>query len=225
MSLFSYAREGGAYMALLVLVSRLFVVLFCTPVHECAHAWMANKLGDGTARVNGRLTLNPLAHFSPIGTIMILVFGIGYAKPVPVNPYNFKNAKKGFALTALAGPVSNFIMAFVAQFISIFLRYANSGGSKGLEAVSLFFFYAALVNVSLAVFNFLPIPPLDGSRIFGLILPDKVYDKFLQYERYIMIGLFALLFTGVLDGVISAITSFVMKVITFIPALIFSNIF
>lgn len=225
MSLFSYAREGGVYMALLVLVSRLFVVLFCTPVHECAHAWMANKLGDGTARVNGRLTLNPLAHFSPIGTIMILVFGIGYAKPVPVNPYNFKNAKKGFALTALAGPVSNFIMAFVAQFISIFLRYANSGGNKGLEAVSLFFFYAALVNVSLAVFNFLPIPPLDGSRIFGLILPDKVYDKFLQYERYIMIGLFALLFTGVLDGVISAITSFVMKVITFIPALIFSNIF
>lgn len=225
MSLFSYVRNGDVMTALLVLVSRLFVVLFCTPVHECAHAWMANKLGDGTARVNGRLTLNPLAHFSPIGTVMILLFGIGYAKPVPVNPYNFKNAKKGFALTALAGPVSNFIMAFVASFVSMFFLYVNKSGNVGLDAVSDFFYYAAIVNVSLAVFNFLPIPPLDGSRIFGLILPDKIYDKFLKYENYIMIGLFVLLFTGVLDGVLSTITGFVMNVITFIPALIFSNIF
>lgn len=223
MSIFSYVANGNISTAVIILLSRLFVVTCCTPVHECAHAWMAHKLGDDTAKINGRLTINPLAHFSPVGTIMILIFGIGYAKPVPVNPLNFKNAKKGFALTSLAGPVSNLIMAFVSQFISLLLIYA--GNSTFTDLLSDFFFYSAVVNISLAVFNFLPIPPLDGSRIFGLILPDKAYDFFLKYEKYIMIGLMVVLFTGALDGVLSTISAYLMRAISFIPNLIFSRIF
>lgn len=225
MSLITAIRSGETLTALLIILSRAFVVFCCIPIHECAHAWVAHKLGDDTARLSGRLTLNPFAHFDPIGTIMIFLFGIGYAKGVPVNPRNFKDYKKGFALTSLAGPVSNLIMAFIAQFIFVGISAFNKGQNAGVNAVAYFFFYAASVNVSLAVFNFLPIPPLDGSRILGLFMSDKVYTKYLQYERYIMIGLIVLLFTGALDGIIGAVSSFVLRVITYIPEFIFGRIF
>lgn len=176
----------------------LFVV-FCTmPVHEYAHALAAHKLGDDTARLSGRLTLNPFAHIDVMGIILIVLFGFGYAKAVPVNPRNFKDSKKGMALTALSGPGANLIMAFIFLLIGdammVFLT------SAAAEAISTFFVLAAVININLAVFNLLPIPPLDGSRILGLLVPDKYYYQIMKYERQIMLVIFILLFTGALTA-------------------------
>lgn len=209
--LLSLLRNGFDLGNLIIYVFSMAFVVFCTlPVHEYAHALVATKLGDRTPRLQGRLTLNPMAHISPIGALMILLVGFGYAKPVSVNPRNFKNPKKGMALVAVAGPVSNMLMGFIAEFFAILcLKFSvNTGESFLLWAVYMFFNYAAIVNIQLAVFNFLPIPPLDGSRILQLLIPSKYYYKFLQYERYIILVVFALLFMGVLTVPLSYITSF-----------------
>lgn len=213
---------SGEYMqALFAVLSRCFVVFCCLPVHELAHGWVAYKLGDNTAKLQGRLTFNPLKHLNPIGTLMIFLFGIGYANPVPINANNFKKPKQGVALTALAGPVSNLLMGF----ISVFFCYAISSvitSSTGIGyAIAQFFFYSAYVNVTLAVFNLLPIPPLDGSKILAVALPYKAYYKYMQYERYIMIALMVMLFVGVLDTPIAFLTNLMMRVVSFIPELIF----
>ncbi len=192
-------RGGFDPIALIAGLFASVFVVFCTmPVHECAHAFVANKLGDGTARLSGRMTLNPMKHIDPIGALMIILVGFGYAKPVPVNPRNFKNPKTGMALTALAGPVSNLLMA------AIFILLKNIVGllpatNVLATALYLFFTYAAIINIGLAVFNLIPIPPLDGSRVLQLLIPSKYYYKFLQYERYIVLIVFALLFFGVLS--------------------------
>lgn len=192
-------RGGFDPIALIAGLFASVFVVFCTmPVHECAHAFVANKLGDGTARLSGRMTLNPVKHIDPIGALMIILVGFGYAKPVPVNPRNFKNPKTGMALTALAGPVSNLLMA------AIFILLKNIVGllpaaNVLATALYLFFTYAAIINIGLAVFNLIPIPPLDGSRVLQLLIPSKYYYKFLQYERYIVLIVFALLFFGVLS--------------------------
>ena len=181
---------------LIGLCASIFVV-FCTlPIHEFAHAFVADKLGDPTPRRQGRLTLNPLAHLDLWGCLMIVLVGFGYARPVSVNMRNFKNPKAGMALVALAGPLSNLIMAFLFLVLRIVaLLYVQGSFS---DVLNIFFSYAALINVSLAVFNILPIPPLDGSRIATALLPNEVYFKIMQYERYIMIALFVLLLTGAL---------------------------
>ncbi len=214
-------RQGEYMQAVIVILARAFVVFCCLPIHELAHGWVANKLGDNTAKLQGRLTFNPLAHLSPIGTIMIFLFGIGYANPVPVNANNFKNPKRDMALTALAGPTSNVMMAFIYVFIYYAIgRFVGAQSTVG-SAVMYFFYFAASVNVTLAVFNLLPIPPLDGSKVLAAVLPYKQYVKYMQYERYVMIGLMILLFTGVLNGVISGLASILMRLISFIPSLIF----
>lgn len=219
--------RGGEFdgVTFLVEIAAILFVVFCLlPVHEFAHAWAAVKLGDETPRLNGRLTLRPMAHLDPLGAIMIFLFGFGYAKPVPVNPSNFKNPRSGFALTALAGPLSNLIMAFVS-FVLAAVCYRFSTAVSFLVVLMQFFYYAAQVNVSLAVFNLLPIPPLDGSRIFAVILPQRIYFKMLQYERYIQIALFVLLATNVLttplnilDGLISNFFWWIATLITGVGA-------
>lgn len=210
--LFDIFRNGFSVDTLISLMSRVFVVFCVLPIHEYAHALIAAKLGDDTARLKGRLTLNPLAHLDIMGAVMIFLVGFGYARPVPVNPRKFKNPKAGMAMTALAGPASNLIMAFffiILQKIFWYLYDANQTAVV-FYVSSMFFFYAATVNVSLAVFNLLPIPPLDGSRIINLIIPSKYYFKIMQYERYIVLGIFALLVFGVLDKPLNILASFVM---------------
>jgi len=221
-SILSYLRTGNYIEAIIAILSRCFVVFCCLPIHELAHGLMADKLGDHTARNQGRLTFNPFAHLNPIGTIMIFLFGIGYANPVPVNPNNFKNPKKGMALTALAGPVSNLLMSFISLFFYYGIVYTVGLGNTVLYAIAYFFYFSASVNVTLAVFNLIPIPPLDGSRVLLAVLPDDKYFKYMQYERYIMIGLMIALFTGVLDTPISFLSNALMNIVGIIPKLLFA---
>lgn len=192
-----FLRSGDIKSVIIGLLVSAFVV-FCTlPVHEFAHALVATMLGDDTARLKGRLTLSPMAHIDLMGALMILLVGIGYAKPVPVNARKFKIPKLGMAVTALAGPLSNILMALIFLFICnlIYFLVPNPNDMHTvLEATTIFLAFAAQINVSLAVFNFLPIPPLDGSRIAALLIPTKIYFKIMQYERYIIIGVFALTF-------------------------------
>ncbi len=219
MSLFSVFRSGDMIQIISVVLSRIFIVFFCMPIHECAHAWAADKMGDHTAKNLGRMTLNPFSHLDLVGTIMIFLFGIGYANPVPVNERNFRNPKKGMALTALAGPASNLFMGFVA--VSIYYGVMLLPHTTAVTLIAFIFYYAASVNVTLAVFNLLPIPPLDGSKVAAMIIPNKYYYKYLQYERYIMIGLIVLLFTGILNRPIGFISDIMMWLISFIPNLIY----
>ena len=211
-----YIRSGQYQLIFIQLASILFVV-FCTlPVHEFAHAWMAVKLGDETPRYKGRLTLRPMAHIDIIGAAMILLVGFGYAKPVPVNINNLKNGRKSFALVALAGPLSNIIMALIFTLCKTVIYVLASKTVIPVIAYTVFggfFMYAATINISLAVFNLLPIPPLDGSRIFLIFLPAKYYFGIMKYERYICIGFMLLLFLGVLDPILNLLSSSVETII------------
>ena len=215
-------RGGEPFELIITFFSRLFVI-FCTmPIHEYAHALIATKLGDSTPKYNGRLTLNPMAHISPMGAIMIFLCGFGYAKPVNVNPRNFKDPKKGMAFTAIAGPISNLIMGFIAIVIStIFARFYYNNPSTLFLAIYYFLYFAGVVNVNLAVFNLLPIPPLDGSRILQLLIPAKYYFKFIQYERYVVIIVFVLILSGVLSGPLSYISGLIIGLFTNIAKLPF----
>lgn len=223
LSIFSLLRAGQYLEAVIVILSRAFVVFCCLPFHELAHGWAAYKLGDDTAKRQGRLTFNPIAHLNPIGTIMIFLFGIGYAQPVEINMRKLKNPKRDMALTALAGPGANIVLAFIFTFIAYLLKTVLPLSNVSLYVV-MFFFFAADINVTLAVFNLLPIPPLDGSKVLAAVLPYKQYIKYMQYERYIMIGLIVLLFTGFLDKAIIFLSDKLMFVISFIPRLIFGAI-
>lgn len=220
LSILSYLRDGDPLLAIIVILSRCFVVFCCMPVHELSHAYAAYKLGDDTAKLKGRITLNPFAHLDLLGTIMIFLFGIGYASPVPVSVRRLKHPRRDMALISLAGPASNLLMSFVSSFIACAVM-GLSEETLVTSAVSQFFMFSASVNASLAVFNLIPIPPLDGSRVLTSILPDKAYFKLMQYEKYIMIGLMVLLFTGVLNGVVSVLSSVLLNIVSIIPRSIF----
>lgn len=205
-------RNGFSTETVVMFCARLFVIFCILPVHEFAHAYTASKLGDNTARAHGRLTLNPLASLDPIGGLLILFVGFGYAKPVPVNPLNFKNPKRDMAITAVAGPLSNILMAFAFILCSTaVVRFSNIHENAVLYAIYYFLFYAAMTNVSLAVFNFLPIPPLDGSRLLELVIPDRYIYKYARYEKYIIYTVLLLALLGVFDTPISVVSSFVSR--------------
>ncbi|MCL2106539.1 MAG: site-2 protease family protein [Oscillospiraceae bacterium] len=200
----------------------VFIMFICLPVHELAHAWMAKKMGDDTAANHGRLTLNPLRHLDPIGSLMLLAVGFGYAKPVPVNPRRFKSYKKGMALVALAGPVSNILLSMGFMLLSHIAELAaRVSQNEFAEFAGLFLWSIAYYNVSLAIFNMLPIPPLDGSRVLDLILPTKISYFIAEYERYIRYGLIALMIFGVLSPVIMALSLWTTRGIDFVISLPF----
>jgi len=209
------------FIYLIISLGAMAFVVFCTlPLHEFAHAFIAVKLGDDTPRLSGRLTINPMAHISPMGALMIFLFGFGYAKPVPVRMRHFKNPKRDMAIVALAGPLCNILQAFVYMILFCAITNINTT-NMGIVYIAFFFYYAAQVNVSLGVFNLLPIPPLDGSRLATALLPAKYYFKIMQYERYIMIGLFVLLFTGILSTPLSFLSNIIFNLIYKVTSLIF----
>lgn len=196
---------------------KALVLFTAVPVHECAHAWVAEKMGDDTGRKQGRITLNPFAHLTLWGSLMMILVGFGWGKPVMVDSRNFKNPKKGMVLTALAGPASNFIMAFLSMIVYkvlAFLSFAKD--SSTLDMLATVFVYITLINISLAVFNFLPIPPLDGSKIFNAILPEKWYFTIMKYENFIFIALIILVYSGLLDAPLSFLQNKVIDVMLFL---------
>lgn len=213
--------QGYSGIELIVLLfARVFAVFCSLPIHEYAHALVAVKLGDNTPKNQGRLTINPIAHLDIIGTMMIIFVGFGYAKPVPVNARNFKNPKGGMALTALAGPLANVLMA--AIFILLMHITSLFDTSKVLiMAVNYFALYAATINISLAVFNLIPIPPLDGSRVLQLMIPDRYYYNLMKYERYIIIIVFVLILTGVLNRPLVFLSGKLFEFLNFIIGLPF----
>ena len=197
---------------------RLVVLLTALPFHEFAHAWAADKLGDPTARYQGRLTLNPFKHLDLMGSLLMLVAGFGWAKPVPINPRNFKNPKTGMALSAAAGPLSNLLLAYIGMIlwnVVLYLQYPLGGGFL-LSSLADIFQLIVLLNLGLAVFNLIPIPPLDGSRLFTVFLPPRQYFQLMQYERYIQLALFAAIFLGLLDRPLAFVQSYVFDGLDFL---------
>lgn len=196
--------SGGSnvYIIISYVISALTVILIATPVHEFAHSFAALKLGDYTQRYNGRSSLNPLNHIDYIGALCILLFGFGWAKPVGVNARYFKNPKAGMAVTAFAGPLSNIILGFIAYLILTLLPLAfpNAVYSSNFLLYFIYFLdFFVTINISLAVFNLIPIPPLDGSKILFAFLSNRTYYLIMRYERYFGFILMALLFSGALD--------------------------
>lgn len=192
------------YPILIKYLQRFIVLFTAITVHEFSHGFVADRLGDPTARNSGRLTLNPLSHLDPIGALCMILFKFGWAKPVPFNPFYFRNRKRDTALVSLAGPASNILLAFASTIIYVpFVLFVYRPFTNALT----WFVVGTLqslvyLNIAFAVFNMIPIPPLDGSKILGTILPNSTYMKLLQYERYGFFVLILLSYTGILSRIL-----------------------
>lgn len=196
------------------ILARAVVLLTALPVHEAAHAYAACKMGDNTALYKNRLTLNPFDHVDPIGAVMILLFGVGFAKPVPVNYSSFKNRKRGIVVTSIAGPLSNVVLAWISLILAklMLLIYFMTNIRIAGGAVDVFTVMVS-TNLSLAVFNLLPIPPLDGWHAVQPFLPYRWVWKIQMYEQQIVWAILILLWIGVFDGLIGTLASLLYTVV------------
>ena len=194
--------NGFDFSGLRDILLRVIPALLCITLHELAHGFTAYALGDDTAKAAGRLTLNPIRHLDPMGLLMMVIFGFGYAKPVPVDMRKFQNPKRGMAITALAGPLCNVLISLVFYFLYGLLIVPLSGSSAGVLALEMLE-TTVVLSLAMAIFNILPIPPLDGSKVLFSLLSDEGYWKLMRYERYGFLILAALLFTNVIDGPLS----------------------
>lgn len=191
-------RSGGTWTEkLLYVLISVFCVLLSLTLHEFGHGLAAYAMGDKTAKSSGRLSLNPIDHLDPIGALCLFLFGFGWAKPVPVNPYNFRNQKGGMVLTSLAGPFMNFIIAFIAMVIMTLvgdIKFSSQGLGFDLATVGYTIcYYLMIMNLGLGIFNLIPIPPLDGSKVVGAVLPTNLYFGYMKYERFGFIILIVLI--------------------------------
>jgi Zn-dependent protease len=211
-------------MDIRLIVVQAFVILFAITIHEASHAWTASKLGDPTAAALGRATLNPLAHIDPIGTIifplLLILFKMpvfGWAKPVPYNPYNLRHPRRGGLWIAFAGPVSNILTAGAAVLVFHLLKPFGarisdiSALSKPLEGLSVILLFTALINLSLAVFNLIPIPPLDGSGILAGLLSERAAAQYARLRPYGFLLLILLMYSNVLTYIFSPVQSLVLR--------------
>ena len=245
-NLISYIASGdriSIIFGIVTLLLRIPAILLSLSIHEASHGFVAFKLGDPTAKSLGRLTINPAKHLDPIGALSMLILGIGWARPVPVNSRYFKNPKLGMALTAAAGPISNVLqglLGVVLMFLGMRLHFGTLSaqsaahltdstnlikaflgmiinGTTGVKILGILFYllyiYASL-NFVLALFNLIPIPPFDGSRLAFVFLPDKWYFGIMKYERFIMIGFLVLFFIGgstIFSAAVGRVLDFVYK--------------
>ena len=206
---------------------RLFIIFLILPIHEFAHAWTAYKLGDETAKYQGRLTLNPIAHIDPIGAICLLIGGFGWAKPVPIDPSRFTrkhSVRFGVAITALAGPVSNLIVAFLGMLgLRVFectSYYNNMAAGEAIsntpDIIDSMLYAFVMINIGLAVFNLIPIPPLDGSKILGYFTSAKVDRWFIRNEQIIRIVFLVVLVSPILHGPLNFVEGLIFRLFTFL---------
>ncbi len=204
-------------LGLLLSIPGLVIAL---SLHEFAHGYAAYLMGDNTAKYSGRLSLNPFSHLDPVGTLCLFLFRFGWAKPVPINPYNLRKRRSGIIIVSLAGPFMNFIVALISAFLlEIIMRFIPMGSLN--DFLGYIVYYSMLLNVGLMCFNLIPIPPLDGSKVLAEILPYRYRNIFYMIERYSSLILMALLFTNALSPVLNTMRSFVLDIIYMIVGLVF----
>ena len=217
--LFSFLRGDVSFQSIVIHLAVVLLMIFLIlPVHEFAHAGVAYLLGDKSIKYKNRLSLNPLQHIDIAGALCMLFLGFGWAKPVPVNPYYFRKPKLYMGLTALAGPVSNILCGMLGGGIYILLStfapyflFTTAVGGFVFE----FLLYYISINITLAIFNLIPIPPLDGSRVLSIFLPDSAANFMIRIERYTFLIVIILSFTGVLDFIIDLLSPILLKLCFF----------
>jgi len=217
---------GNGWIGIAELLITALCVFFSLSIHEFAHGYAAYRMGDNTAKNMGRLNLSPMSHLDPIGAICLFLFGFGWAKPVPVNPRNFNSGKfkSGMVWTSLAGPLSNLCVAFIAllglNIVSKFFTGTSQIAGTVYAVVITLLYTLISMNISLAVFNLIPIPPLDGSKILNAILPSRIYFKIMQYEQYGFIILIILINTPIFSRLLGGLANLILTGFDFVIGLV-----